>query len=74
MDCLPERTRSRPQALIQLVICFYFCAALSVLAVRMAEVIPGLKSSQFGFTSRGGVHGWRSDYSRQMGQHFPIVG
>ena len=36
-------------ALIQLVILFSVFAALTVLAVRMAEVIPGMKSSQFGF-------------------------
>ena len=43
-------------ALIQLVILFSVCAALTVLAVRMAEVIPGMKSSQFGFLlAAGGV-------------------
>lgn len=43
-------------ALIQLVILFSVFAALTVLAVRMAEVIPGLKSSQFGFLlAAGGV-------------------
>ena len=43
-------------ALIQLVILFSVCAALTVLAVRMAEVIPHLKSSQFGFLlAAGGV-------------------
>lgn len=43
-------------ALIQLVILFSIFAALAVLAVRMAEVIPGLKSSQFGFLlAAGGV-------------------
>ncbi|PSO84275.1 MAG: arabinose efflux permease [Cyanobacteria bacterium SW_12_48_29] len=36
-------------ALIQLVILFSVFAALAVLAVRLAETIPGLKSSQFGF-------------------------
>ncbi len=36
-------------ALIQLVILFSIYAALSVLAVRMAETIPGLKAEQFGF-------------------------
>ncbi|BBA79009.1 major facilitator superfamily protein [cyanobacterium endosymbiont of Rhopalodia gibberula] len=36
-------------ALIQLVILFCIFAALSVLAVRMAETIPGLKAEQFGF-------------------------
>jgi predicted MFS family arabinose efflux permease len=43
-------------ALIQLVILFSVFAALAVLAVRMAEVIPGMKSSQFGFLlAAGGV-------------------
>lgn len=48
-----HRVRS---ALIQLVVLFSIFAALSVLAVRMAEVIPGLKASQFGFLlAAGGV-------------------
>ena len=43
-------------ALIQLVILFSIFAALAVLAVRVAEVIPGMKSSQFGFLlAAGGV-------------------
>jgi MFS family permease len=43
-------------ALVQLVILFSVFAALAVLAVRMAEVIPGMKSSQFGFLlASGGV-------------------
>jgi MFS family permease len=36
-------------ALIQLIILFSIFAALSVLAVRLAEVIPTLEASQFGF-------------------------
>ncbi|MGB3189723.1 MAG: MFS transporter [Limnoraphis sp.] len=36
-------------ALIQLIILFSIFAALAVLAVRLAEIIPSLKSSQFGF-------------------------
>ncbi|MGB3533995.1 MAG: MFS transporter [Microcoleaceae cyanobacterium] len=36
-------------ALIQLIILFSIFAALSVLAVRLAEIIPTLKASQFGF-------------------------
>ncbi|KJH72117.1 MFS transporter [Aliterella atlantica] len=52
---LNENHRIRT-ALIQLVILFSIFAALAVLAVRMAEVIPGLKSSQFGFLlAAGGV-------------------
>ena len=43
-------------ALIQLVILFSIFAALAVLVVRMAEVMPELKSSQFGFLlAAGGV-------------------
>jgi len=43
-------------ALIQLVILFSVFAALAVLAVRLAEVIPEIKSSQFGFLlAAGGV-------------------
>jgi MFS family permease len=43
-------------ALIQLVILFSIFAALSVLAVRLAEIMPELKSSQFGFLlAAGGV-------------------
>lgn len=43
-------------ALVQLVILFSIFAALSVLAVRMAETIPGMKASQFGFLlAAGGV-------------------
>ena len=44
-------------ALIQLVILFSVFAALAVLAVRMAEVIPGMKSSQFGFLLAAGGAG-----------------
>jgi len=36
-------------AIIQLVLLFSVFAALAVLAVRLAEVMPALKSSQFGF-------------------------
>ena len=43
-------------ALIHLVILFSIFAALAVLVVRMAEVMPELKSSQFGFLlAAGGV-------------------
>lgn len=52
---LSEKARVRA-ALIQLVILFSIFAALSVLAVRLAEVMPALKSSQFGFLlAAGGV-------------------
>ncbi|MEA5462831.1 MFS transporter [Leptothoe sp. PORK10 BA2] len=43
-------------AIIQLVLLFSVFAALAVLAVRIAEVIPALKSSQFGvLLAAGGV-------------------
>ncbi|MFN6530879.1 MFS transporter [Nostoc sp. ChiSLP03a] len=43
-------------ALIQLIILFSVFAALTVLAVRMAEIIPNMKASQFGFLlAAGGV-------------------
>lgn len=43
-------------ALLQLVILFSVFAALSVLSVRLAEVMPEIKSSQFGFLlAAGGV-------------------
>ncbi|MBW4650848.1 MAG: MFS transporter [Kastovskya adunca ATA6-11-RM4] len=52
---LKEHHRVR-NALVQLVILFSVFAALSVLAVRLAEIIPGLKASQFGFLlAAGGV-------------------
>ncbi len=48
-----HRVRS---ALVQLIILFSIFAALTVLAVRMAEIIPHLKASQFGFLlAAGGV-------------------
>ncbi len=43
-------------ALIQLIVLFSVFAALAVLAVRLAEVIPTMRSSQFGFLlAAGGV-------------------
>ncbi|MFP4009673.1 MAG: MFS transporter [Spirulinaceae cyanobacterium] len=43
-------------ALIQLTILFSVFAALAVLAVRLAEIIPGIKAEQFGFLlAAGGV-------------------
>lgn len=42
--------------MIQLVLLFSVFAALAVLAVRLAEILPELKSSQFGFLlAAGGV-------------------
>ncbi|MBD2365165.1 MFS transporter [Anabaena minutissima FACHB-250] len=52
---LKENYRVR-NALLQLTILFSVFAALTVLAVRMAEIIPNLKASQFGFLlAAGGV-------------------
>ncbi|MBD0266589.1 MAG: MFS transporter [Tolypothrix sp. Co-bin9] len=52
---LGENYRLR-NALVQLIILFSVFAALTVLAVRMAEIIPNLKASQFGFLlASGGV-------------------
>ena len=52
---LKDNDRLR-NALIQLIILFSVFAALTVLAVRMAELIPNLKASQFGFLlAAGGV-------------------
>jgi len=43
-------------ALTQLVILFSVFAALAVLAVRLAETLPGIKTSQFGFLlAAGGI-------------------
>ncbi|WP_414753298.1 MFS transporter [Anabaena sp. CCY 9910] len=52
---LKENYRVR-NALLQLMILFSVFAALTVLAVRMAEIIPNIKASQFGFLlAAGGV-------------------
>ncbi|MBD2416860.1 MFS transporter [Anabaena cylindrica FACHB-243] len=52
---LKENHRIR-NAIVQLVILFSVFAALTVIAVRMAEIIPNLKASQFGFLlASGGV-------------------
>jgi MFS family permease len=43
-------------AIVQLVLLFSVFAALAVLAVRLAEIMPAIKSSQFGFLlAAGGV-------------------
>ncbi len=55
LSYLKDNDRLR-NALIQLIILFSVFAALTVLAVRMAELIPNLKASQFGFLlAAGGV-------------------
>ncbi|MEM6591394.1 MAG: MFS transporter [Cyanobacteria bacterium P01_C01_bin.73] len=51
-----QNHRQIRSALIQLVMLFCVFAALAVLAVRLAEVIPNLRSSQFGvLLAAGGV-------------------
>jgi predicted MFS family arabinose efflux permease len=55
IDYLNKDNRVRG-ALIQLVILFSVFAAMTVLAVRIAEILPGMKASQFGFLlAAGGV-------------------
>lgn len=60
-------------ALIQLVILFSVFAALAVLAVRLAEVIPEIKSSQFGFLLAAGGVGMAigAAFIGYFGQRFP---
>lgn len=62
-------------ALIQLVILFSIFAALAVLAVRLAELIPGMKSSQFGFLLAAGGVGIAAGATLlgQFGQRFSHV-
>ncbi len=59
-------------ALIQLVILFSIFAALAVLAVRLAEVMPAIKSSQFGFLLAAGGVGMVAGaaFIGQFGQRF----
>ena len=59
-------------ALLQLVILFSVFAALAVLAVRLAEIIPEIKSSQFGFLLAAGGVGMAigATFIGHSGQHF----
>jgi MFS family permease len=59
-------------ALLQLTILFSVFAALTVLAVRMAEIIPNLKPSQFGFLLAFGGIGMAAGATilGQFGQRF----
>ncbi len=63
-------------ALLQLVILFSVFAALTVLAVRMAEIIPNLKASQFGFLLAAGGVGIAGGATilGQFGQRFSYTG
>lgn len=60
-------------ALIQLVILFSVFAALAVLSVRLAEVMPAIKASQFGFLLAAGGVGMAigAAFIGQFGQRFP---
>lgn len=49
-----KKNRRVRNALLQLVILFSVFAALSVLAVRLAETIPSMKAEQFGFLLASG--------------------
>lgn len=64
-----HRVRS---ALIQLVLLFSVFAALAVLAVRLAEIMPEIKSSQFGFLLAAGGVGMAigAAFLGQFGQRF----
>lgn len=64
-----HRVRS---AMLKLVILFSVFAALAVLAVRLAEVMPEIKSSQFGFLLAAGGVGMAvgATFVGQFGQRF----
>jgi MFS family permease len=59
-------------AMLKLVILFSVFAALAVLAVRLAEIMPELKSSQFGFLLAAGGVGMAigATFVGQFGQRF----
>ncbi|MEB3269692.1 MAG: MFS transporter, partial [Leptolyngbya sp.] len=59
-------------AILQLVMLFSVFAALAVLAVRLAEIMPAIKSSQFGFLLAGGGVGMALGAALvgQFGQRF----
>jgi predicted MFS family arabinose efflux permease len=65
-----RRVRS---AMLQLVILFSVFAALAVLSVRLAQVIPEIKSSQFGFLLAAGGLGMAlgAAFIGQFGRRFP---
>ena len=68
------RTNHRVRnALIQLVILFSVFAALAVLAVRLAETIPGMKAEQFGWllAAAGVGMGCSAAVLGHWGQKFP---
>ena len=59
-------------AMVQLVILFSVLAALAVIVVRLAEVLPILKASQFGFLLAAGAVGMAASIGLlgQLGQRF----
>ncbi len=64
-----HRVRS---AMLQLVILFSVFAALAVLSVRLAEIMPAIKASQFGFLLAAGGVGMAigATFIGQFGQRF----
>ncbi|MEM9923531.1 MAG: MFS transporter [Cyanobacteria bacterium P01_D01_bin.50] len=68
---LGQNNRLR-NALIQLIVLFSVLAALTVLAVRVAEIIPSIKAEQFGFLLASGGVGIAlgAMVLGQFGQHF----
>lgn len=60
-------------AMLQLVILFSVFAALAVLSVRLAEIMPAIKASQFGFLLAAGGVGMAigATFIGQFGQRFP---
>lgn len=71
LDYLGKQAQVR-SAIIQLVVLFSVFAALAVLAVRLAELMPTLKSSQFGFLLAAGGVGMAigATFIGQFGQRF----
>ncbi|HEY9881941.1 MAG TPA: MFS transporter [Leptolyngbyaceae cyanobacterium] len=71
LDYLGKQAQVRG-AIIQLVVLFSVFAALAVLAVRLAELMPSLKSSQFGFLLAAGGVGMAigATFIGQFGQRF----
>jgi hypothetical protein len=72
INYLKQQHRVR-SAMLQLVILFSVFAALAVLSVRLAEVMPAIKASQFGFLLAAGGVGMAvgATFIGQFGQRFP---
>jgi MFS family permease len=69
---LGQQNRVR-SAMVQLIILFSVFAALAVLSVRLAEIMPAIKASQFGFLLAAGGFGMAigATFIGQFGQRFP---